>query len=160
MSLTIRIITSGDNSAIEQIIRSVLEEHGVNKPGTAYFDESLKTMFEFYTGDHCVYYVAEWNGKLVGGSGIYPTKGLPADTCELVKMYLSNEVRGKGIGQALLEKCLSFAKEKGYQRVYLETLPELNKAVGMYAKNGFTTLSGPLGDSGHFACDLRMIKVF
>lgn len=158
MNLTIRPINPSDNPTIESIIRSVLEEHGVNKPGTAYFDDSLKSMYEFYTGEHCIYFVAELDGVVVGGSGIYPTKGLPTGTCELVKMYLLPSARGTGTGQALLNACIDFARKCCYTQIYLETLPELNKAVGMYAKNGFTLLKGPLGESGHFACDIRMIK--
>ena len=68
-----------------------------------------------------VYYVALNNNKVVGGGGIYPTDGLPADTCELVKMYLLPQARGIGLGKKLIDKCLDFAKEAGYKNVYLET---------------------------------------
>ena len=37
-------------------------------------------------------------------------------------------------------------------------MPELHMAIGMYEKAGFTYLTGPLGKSGHFGCDLWMIK--
>jgi putative acetyltransferase len=42
--------------------------------------------------------------------------------------------------------------------MYLETMPELRNAIGLYEKAGFTYLSGPMGNSGHFGCDLWMIK--
>ena len=55
------------------------------------------------------YFVAEINGE-VGGGGIYPTDGLPEDTCELVKMYLLPQARGAGLGRTLIEKCIDKAK--------------------------------------------------
>jgi putative acetyltransferase len=79
----------------------------------------------------------------LGGGGIFPSDGLPAETCELVKMYLKPEARGKGIGKLLIEKCLEFAKGFGYLRVYIETMPELRKAVSIYEKFGFEYLNGP-----------------
>lgn len=158
MSLTIRKITKPDNPEIEKIIKQVLTEHGVNKPGTAYYDNSLQQMFEFYSAPKSIYFIAEENNRVVGGGGIFPTDGLPEDTCELVKMYLLSEMRGKGIGKLLIDASLEFAKQAGFKRVYLETMKELEKAVKIYEKLGFTTLTGPLGNTGHFACTIRMIK--
>jgi putative acetyltransferase len=158
MEISIRKITREDNPEIERIIKSVLTEHGVNKPGTAYFDESLRNMYEFYSGANSIYFVARYENRIVGGGGVYPTEGLPADTCELVKMYLLPEIRGKGIGKSLLTNCIEFAKREGYTKMYLETMNELKQAVSMYEKTGFVLLSGAMGNTGHFACTIRMIK--
>lgn len=158
MSIKIERIKPLDNAGIEQVIKSVLEEHGVNKPGTAYFDDSLKDMYSFYTVPNSAYFIAHVNGKLVGGAGIYPTAGLPTGICELVKMYLLPEARGKGYGKLLIDTCIDFAKGTGYQNIYLETMNELSNAIGMYQKSGFKLLTAPLGNSGHFACTIRMLK--
>ena len=85
--------------------------------------------------------IAEINNEVVGGGGIYPTDGLPADTCELVKMYLLPHARGTGLGRTLIEKSLAYAKEAGYRNVYLETMPELKQALNVYAKFGFEYLN-------------------
>lgn len=158
MNVSIRKITKEDNQEIERIIKLVLTEHGVNKPGTAYFDDSLRNMYEFYSGKNCIYFIALDEDRIVGGGGVYPTEGLPADTCELVKMYLLPEVRGKGIGKLLITQCIEFAKREGYKKMYLETMNELKQAVTMYEKTGFTLLSGSMGNTGHFACTIRMMK--
>jgi putative acetyltransferase len=105
-----------------------------------------------------VYYVAELNDEIVGAGGIYPTEGLPEDTCELVKMYIYPHVRGIGLGRILIQKSLDFAKEVGFKKVYLETMPELKQALKTYEKFGFEYLNGPMGNSGHFGCELWMIK--
>lgn len=95
---------------------------------------------------------------MVGGAGIFPTEGLPEGTCELVKMYLVPEVRGTGTGRLLMDQCFEFAKSAGYHSVYIETLPELHKAVAVYEHLGFERLPAPLGNSGHFGCDIWMLK--
>ena len=93
----------------------------------------------------------------MGGAGIFPSAGLPKDTCELVKMYLIPDARHIGLGRKLISICLEKAKETGYKKVYLETLPELKQAVKVYEKFGFTYLKGPLGNTGHFGCNVWMI---
>lgn len=144
--------------ALAAIIRKSLEEFKANKPGTVYFDTTTDNLFEVFKIPGSIYYVAEQNCVLLGGCCIYPTQNLPNGTCELVKLYLSSAARGKGLGKALMLKCLDAAKNMGYKNVYLETMPELTIAVPMYEKLGFTYLPGPLGNSGHDGCSIWMIK--
>lgn len=158
MQVAIRKIQPEDNESIRSVIRQVFEEHGINKPGTAYFDSSLNDMYTTYTGSNKVYYVALLNGKVVGGAGVYPTEGLPDGTCELIKMYLLPEVRGLHIGKELMYNCIDFANDYGYRQMYLETLPELDKALKMYEDFGFKKIDYSLGNTGHYACDIRMLK--
>lgn len=158
MQLLIRKINKEDDPIIEKIIKSVLVEHKMNKPGTIYYDDTLTCMAETHAAPRSIYYVGMVNGIMTGGAGIYPTDGLPPDTCELVKMYILPEARGKGVGKALVDKCITFAKEQGYKKVYLETMEELKNAVNMYERSGFSLLPGALGNTGHFACTIRMIK--
>ena len=155
-NMTIRLIGPADNAALAIIIRNALTEFNANKPGTVYFDESTDHLYELFQTGKGIYHVAVMNEQIVGGAGIYHTEGLDANTCELVKMYLSPTVRGKGLGKLLLQECLNAAKKAGYKKVYLETMPELNVAVPMYEKYGFTYLKGPLGNSGHNGCDIWM----
>jgi len=158
MNINIRHIQPSDNPFLSKIIKSALKEFGANHPGTVYYDASTDTLSDVFQQKGSVYFVAELNGEIVGGGGIYPTEGLPADTCELVKMYLSPGARGTGLGRTLIEKCISYAKEYGYKNVYLETMPELKQALNVYAKFGFEYLKGPMGNSGHTGCSLWMLR--
>jgi putative acetyltransferase len=157
-NINIRKIQPGDNAKLAVIIRESLAEFGANKPGTVYYDDTTDHLYELFQNPGSIYYVAEQNGELLGGAGIFPSEGLPPGTCELVKMYLRKEVRGKGLGKKLIETVLDFAKGFGYTNVYIETMPELRKAVSVYEKFGFTYLDGPLGNTGHFGCDVWMLK--
>ena len=156
--IQIRSIQPSDNPELAVIVRNTLTEFGANVPGTVYFDPTTDTLFELFQTPKAAYFVAEENGKILGGGGIYPTEGLPENTCELVKMYLLPEARGIGLGRTLIEKCLQKAGENGFQQVYLETLDELHLALKAYEKLGFQYLSTPMGDSKHFGCGLWMLK--
>jgi putative acetyltransferase len=157
--MTISPIRKENNPEIARVIRSVLEEYGVNKPGTVYTDPTTDELYELFESQvKAAYWVVEIGGRIVGGSGIFPTKGLDSNCVELVKIYLLKEHRGKGIGEELMRLCTLEAKNMCYEKIYLETLPELHNAIGLYEKMGFKKIDQPLGDSGHFACDLWMIK--
>ena len=157
MELTIRPITVDDNAEIAAVIRAALKEFGADRPGTVYYDATTDHLFELFQEQASAYYIAESGGRIIGGAGIYPTKGLPEGCCELVKMYLSPDARGQGIGRKLITLCLLTAADLGYSQVYLESMPELKKALSVYEKFGFEYLAGPLGQSGHFGCGLWML---
>jgi putative acetyltransferase len=157
--IAIRTIQLTDNAAIANVIRTTLKEFGANHPGTVYYDEATDHLYElFSTTPRSIYHVAEYNGEIVGGGGIFPTSGLPEDTCELVKMYLLPSVRSIGLGRLLIQKSIDFAKDAGYKQIYLETMPELKQALNTYAKFGFEYINHPMGNTGHFGCDLWMLK--
>jgi putative acetyltransferase len=157
-NVLIRTILPSDNEALASIIRSSLTEFGADKPGTAYFEESTDHLYELFQTPNSIYFVALINNEIVGGGGIYPSAGLPADTCELVKMYLKKAARGFGFGRLLIEKCIEFAAGSVYKKIYLESQPQLKKALSIYEKFGFRYLDGPMGNTGHFACDIWMLK--
>lgn len=154
----IRQISLKDNEILAHIIRTTLAEFGANKPGTVYFDESTDHLFEVFQAEKSNYFVVELDGEVVGGGGIYPSKGLDHYTCELVKMYLLPKARGRGISSTIIDKCIHAAKSHGFQNIYLETMPELKNALAIYEKKGWTYLPKAMGCSGHDGCPLWMIK--
>ena len=154
----IRPIKKQDDAEVGHLIKTVLTEFKANKPGTAYYDESTNHLSTVFVNAKAAYWVIEENNTIIGCGGIFPTEGLPANTCELVKLYLHPTARGKGLGRDLMFKCFDKAKELGYENIYLESMPELNQAVSLYEKIGFNHLGCSLGNSGHFGCDIWMVK--
>lgn len=157
-NVVIRSIQSTDNPILAKLVKDTLKEFGANHPNTVYYDPTTDALYELFQKRGAVYFVAEVNNEIIGGGGIYPTDGLPGDTCELVKMYLLPKARGIGLGRLLIEKCIEQAKEKGYKKIYLESMPELKQALKVYEKFGFEYLKGPMGNSGHTGCSLWMLK--
>lgn len=156
--MLIRKLIADDNFAIAAIIRNSLLEFGAARPGTVYYDETTDHLSDVFRKKRSAYFILEIDGKVAGGAGIFPTENLPANTCELVKIYLAPPYRGKGYGQMLLDQCMNEAKKQGFEKMYLESMPELKTAISMYHKNGFVNISGSLGNSGHSGCDVWMIK--
>lgn len=60
--------------------------------------------------------------------------------------------------EALIQKCVEFAREAGYRQMYIETMPELETAVSIYQRFGFERLSAPMGNTGHYGCSLWLLK--
>lgn len=146
------------NVELAALIRKVLEEHGVNKPGTVYTDPSTDDIYSLSIQPGAAYYVAFDGDKLVGGAGIFPTANLPHGCVELVKLYVLKDYRRYGIGRSLIDHAVLEAKRLGYQQIYLESMPELSKALDLYEHLGFRKLDHRMGQSGHFACNIWMLK--
>jgi putative acetyltransferase len=154
----IREIKPDDNPQIAKTIREVLIEFGVPKVGTAYEDEALDYMYKTYNKPKSTYFVVIMNNKIVGGAGIMQLQNSEDSICELQKMYFSPEARGKGIGAKMMKTCLKKASEFEFKKCYLETLPYMKGARKLYHKVGFKSLDSPLGNTGHFSCNMWMIK--
>ena len=158
MGITLRNIKHADNQHIAVLIRTVFREFKIDRPGTVYFDPTTDDLYTLFQTPGSEYWIAEDDGLMVGGCGVFPTPGLPQGCAELVKLYLLSDQRGRGTGKLLLEKSIESAKKLGYSQLYLESLPELGKAIGLYEKTGFRFIPAPMGNSGHFGCDIWMLK--
>jgi putative acetyltransferase len=157
-SYTIREIQLNDNQKLAKVIRDVLIEFGVPKVGTAYEDKALDKMYATYNSDKSCYFVIANGQEILGGAGIMQLKNSEENICELQKMYFSPEVRGKNLGSKMMEICLRKAREFDYEKCYLETLPYMKGARNLYKKTGFKPLNAPLGDTGHYSCNMWMLK--
>lgn len=153
-----REIEKQDNPAIAKVIRTSLEEFGENKPGTVYTDPTTDQLFELFQTKGAKYFVALDKEEIIGGCGIFPTNGLPNQYAELVKLYLSGEYRKRGIGKELMQISIDYARSINYSHLYLESIPSLNNAIYLYRKMGFNEINERLGNSGHFSCNLWMVK--
>ncbi len=154
----IREIQPKDNPKIARAIRAILIEFGVPKVGTAYADKILDTLYEAYLPEKSIYYVIENKGEIYGGAGIKQLDNYEGNVCELQKMYFLPEARGIGLGSKMMGICLQKATEFGFEQCYLETLPYMESARELYRNVGFKDLQTPLGDTGHYSCNLWMLK--
>ncbi len=156
--IVIREIQPQDNAAIAAVIRQVFIADNFPKTGTAFADTQLDFMFETYNQPRATYFVLENDGKIIGGAGVSQLENSTDNICELQKMYLLQQGRGKRFGFQIILKCLEKATVFGYEKCYLETLPEMLAAQNLYMKSGFEYLSAPMGNTGHTTCPVWMIK--
>ena len=142
MSIQYELLTPQYDAAIAALVRSSLEAHHLDIPGTAYYDEALDHLSEYYNREGRAYYVLLKGEKLVGGIGIAEFDGLPA--CgELQKLYLADCMKGHGLGYEMVEFIEQKARELGYENIYLETHSNLQAAMHIYEKSGYKLIDPP-----------------
>ena len=156
--MLIRPINESDNKHISVIVREVLIEMDIPRIGSAYEDPEINNMYESYQSNRSIYFVVEENNKILGGAGINQLKNGDVNICELQKMYFHKSIRGRGIGDKMIELCLNFAVESNYKKCYIETMPNMVDAQKLYIKKGFKYIDNPLGNTGHTACPIWMLK--
>ena len=156
--MLIRPINESDNKHISVILREVLIEMDIPRIGSAYEDPEINNMYESYQSKRSIYFVVEENNKILGGAGINQLKNGDVNICELQKMYFHKSIRGRGIGDKMIELCLNFAVESNYKKCYIETMPNMVDAQKLYIKKGFEYIDNPLGNTGHTACPIWMLK--
>jgi putative acetyltransferase len=136
----IRKIEKKDNPAVAQLIRDVFDELNIPKVGTAYADSYLDFMFEEYNKPKSIYFVVEYNGKIIGSAGVAPLENEAENICQM------------------MEICLQSAKDFGFGKCYLETMPFMHDAQKLYKKVGFEYICSPMGSTGHVSCPVWMLK--
>lgn len=102
---------------------------------------------------HCLFQIAEANGVAVGygmlRSGSAPDGVTGEKPIELVRLYVSIESLGSGVGAALMQACVGEAKNRGYQTLWLGVWEHNHRAQGFYRKWNFIDVGThvfPLGD--------------
>lgn len=97
----------------------------------------LQTRHGFYL-DIENYFKAFWcmfdGGKIIGAVGV---NELDNASCELKSLYLLKRYHGMGYGKCLLGKAIDYAKDAGYEKMYLDSLSTSTKAIGLYRRFGF-----------------------
>lgn len=158
MRFKIQVIQSVHDSEVCDIIKKVGAEYGAIGEGFGPSDSEVNAMSKHYNDkSSSCYFVALVDGKIVGGSGLAAFNG-NNEVCELRKLFLTPESRGLGLGRKLTENCLDYARNKGYQSCYLDTLTRMKSAISLYEKLGFMQLEKPLEGTIHNSCDVWMLK--
>lgn len=149
----IRPIRAADDAAVAVIIRDVMASFGATGPEYSSSDPEVDAMSAACDGARSACFVLEERGQVQGCGAIAPLAGAEPDVCELRKMYLLPQARGRGLGERMLRHCLEAARVRGYRRCHLETLSGMDAAQKLYLKTGFTKLDRPLGSAGHSGCN-------
>lgn len=136
------IIQRYDDSRKEEVrtvVQGVLLEHGFEYDRLK--DADLNDINGYYFSKGGTFFVGLDEGRVVGTAGV---RKLDGNRCEIRRIYLEKDFRGKGNGEKLFLAALDFA-EKNCSVALLKTDETLKKAIGMYLKHGFTFLKEEKG---------------
>jgi len=75
------------------------------------------------------------------GAGCAALRKMSADSCELKRMYVRPDFRGKGIGRLLAEHIVSEARSIGYGSIRLDTIASMKEAISLYRSLGFVAIA-------------------
>ena len=138
MPLRVRVAGAADQPEIQRIVAAVLREFGIDGGGCGQIDADLDDLAGWYPPPRGVFEVIEdENGRMLGCGGLHP---LDEESCELRKLYFLPELRGRGVGSAMLDRFVQFARSAGFKRMELETASVLRAAIALYQARGFSEL--------------------
>ena len=136
------LVIAGDKSFIEYLKMQ-------------HFDQEIEHLEEKYGYPNGRLYIAFYDGNLAGCIGL---KELHNEVCEMKRLYVKPEFRGKHIGYSLAKKVIDDAKNIGYKSIVLDTFPFFKSAIEMYKKMGFYEIEqytdSPMKDPVYLKLDL------
>lgn len=119
------------------------------------YDSELENLHIKYGPPKGRLYLATVEGEVAGCIAL---RYMDKTTCELKRLYVKPEFRGNQIGDVLVEQVIEDAKEIGYKKILLDTLPFLKSAIHLYKKYGFYEIlpynNSPMSNSIYYRLDL------
>ncbi|MHB8524890.1 MAG: GNAT family N-acetyltransferase [Candidatus Acidiferrales bacterium] len=103
------------------------------------FAEELATLPGEYARPWGRLFLAFDDMQQVAGCGAL--RRIDAQTCEMRRFYVRSAFRGKGFGRELIHPLIDSAREIGYVRMRLDTLPSMAKAIAIYRSLGFEEIA-------------------
>ena len=98
------------------------------------FDREVENLAIEYGPPGGAFLLAEEDGAAVGCVGL---RRSAEGVAEMKRLYAVPAVRGRGVGRLLAEGILSAARDLGYARIRLDTLPTMGEAQALYRSLGF-----------------------
>ena len=139
MTITLRTLTVDDSEALEQVrqyFRNYAAWLGVDL-SYQNFDQEMASLPGAYSAPQGRLFFAEIAGQPAGCVGVRPLPDSDG-VCEMKRLYVAPEARGHGVGATLAMAAIKVAKEIGYKKLMIDTLPSMRMAVKLYRELGFT----------------------
>ncbi|NMG30280.1 carbonate dehydratase [Aromatoleum evansii] len=136
MAAKLRILSADDKVELDhvrQFFRNYAAWLGVDLCFQGFGDEMASLPGTYSPPEGRLFY-AEHEGQPAGCVGL---RRFSEGVCEMKRLYVEPAVRGLGIGRDLVLAAIRAAKDLGYRRILLDTLPAMRIAVKLYREMGF-----------------------
>jgi len=122
------------------------------------FQEELATLPGTYARPSGRLLLSVEGPEILGCVGL---RALDASDCEMKRLYVRPEARGRRVGRLLATTVLAEARAAGYRRVLLDTLPSMTEAIALYRSLGFTDATphchNPIAGTLYLALELPAV---
>lgn len=119
------------------------------------FERELATLPGDYAPPSGRLYLALNRGAAAGCVALRRQDG---ESAEMKRLYVNDAFRGHGLGRLLARRAITAARDAGYSRVLLDTLPKMAGALALYRSLGFVPVAryyaNPLPDAIYLSLDL------
>jgi len=127
---------------VPAVLEAVCREYGFTWDDSPYFDD-VRDVCRAYIERGGMFWVALDGPRVVGMIGVTPNSDLE---CELHRLYVLSEYRGRRLGQRLTDEVLHWARRRGYGRIVLWSDVKLVHAHALYRANGFVQCGERMSD--------------
>ena len=101
------------------------------------FEKEMESLPSMYSKEDGGIFLAKVDGKAAGVVGL---RRFSNEDAEIKRMFVKPEYRGMKIGQLMMDKCISSAKERKYSTIKLDTADYMTQAIKLYTVNGFKNI--------------------
>lgn len=122
-----------DFVAVRQLLQEYVESRP-NDPALVDFPSEFAALEQHYGAPHGQMLLAHQDGVPAGCVAFHP---LEEGVCEMKRLYVSPQFRGRGIGRGLVMTLLIEAEKAGYGKMRLDSIPSMKAAQELYTSMGF-----------------------
>lgn len=136
----VKIISATSNEYVARV-KELIQEYALSLGLDLSFQDFKQEMATFpsqYSPPGGCLLVAEYNNKIVGCVGLRDQRN---GICEMKRMYVQPDYRGKGLGKALAEAVINEARSMGYTHMRLDTIHSMESAISLYISLGFRDIA-------------------
>ena len=118
------------------VVRELFLEYG-RSLGVDLSFQDFDREVESLPGDYDPILLARWNDEVAGCVAL---RAIDSAVCEMKRLYVRPQFRGKNIGRSLAETVIAEARRRGFKRMRLDTLPTMREAMPLYESLGFVDI--------------------